>query len=90
MKATTDVFRVLLGNTDRSAKEVISHLHHTVSMLAGIHIESAKNTRPDVGQLLLDFYLPAQVTEVELQQALNESGGCMFQVDSVTKVPAAH
>lgn len=82
-----DLFRVVLGNTDRSAAEVISHIHRTVPALADAHIAAAQTADDVAGQLALDFSLPpGRLDAAGLQRALNAADGCMFQVESIKKI----
>jgi hypothetical protein len=81
------VFRIVLGNTERPAEEVISYFRHHVDDLAGLHMEAVKTTSQRVGQLIIDVQSPTkELDTVKLRQTLNETGECMFQVDSIEKL----
>ena len=81
-----DLFRVVLGNTDRSGADIISHLHRTVPALAGAHVEAAAGGG-GTGRVALQMSLPAgRLDRDGLRQALDDAGGCIFQVEAVEKI----
>jgi hypothetical protein len=80
-------FRIVLGNTERSAEEVISFFRHHVDDLAGLQMKAAETTPQRVGQLIIDVQAPTDALDTgKLRKVLNETGECMFQVDSIEKV----
>ena len=84
-RQASEAFRVVLGNTERSADEAISVLRRNIPELAGVHISSPKSSQ--VGQIQLDLLAPAGQLEIaKLEQAINLTGECMFQVDSIKRI----
>ena len=78
--------RIVLGNTERTAEEVISFFRHHVDDFAGLHMEAVETNPQRVGQLIIDVQAPSEsVDTAKLRKMLNETGECMFQVDSIEK-----
>lgn len=83
-ESAADMFRVILGNTDRDGAAIISHLRRHVPALAGAHVEAAGS---GAGQVALKMSLPAgRLDRDGLRQVLDDAGGCMFQVEAVEKI----
>ncbi|QDR81653.1 hypothetical protein [Sporomusa termitida] len=79
--------RIVFGNTDRTADEIIVYIRSYVSELAGLNIEAAKSVPQHVGQAVVDIQAPAAaIDKAMLRQLLNEAGSCMFQVDSMEEI----
>lgn len=85
-KQTSETFLVILGNTERSADEAISFLRRSIPELAGVSINPAKAVAP-AGQLRLELQAPVGRLAIDqLTQAINLTGECMFQVDSIRRI----
>ncbi len=83
----TDGVRVVLGNTERPAAEIISHIRRNAAEFAGFSIKPADSAEPRIGQAVIEVRSPdGDIDAEKLRQVLNETGACMFQVDSVTKL----
>ncbi len=85
-KNQTGRLRIVFGNTDRTADEIISHIRGSVSELAGLSLKAAKSVPQQVGQAIVDIQAPAAVDKAKLRQLLNEAGSCMFQVESIEEI----
>lgn len=82
----SSTLRIVLGNTERTAEEVISFFRQHVDDFAGLHMEAVETTPLRVGRLIIDVQAPSEsVDTARLQKVLNETGECMFQVDSIEK-----
>ncbi|HWR05824.1 hypothetical protein [Sporomusa sp.] len=79
--------RIVFGNTDRTAEEIIAQIHRHVSEFAGLNIEAAKSVPKHVGQVVVDVQVAtANIDTAKLRRNLNEAGSCMFQVDSIEQI----
>ena len=80
-------FRVILGNTDRSAAELISYLRRHAPDLAGAHIEQSSLQSAKVGEVKLDFHFrDGQMLPSQLNAVLAQASECMYQVESIERI----
>ncbi|MDR3563328.1 MAG: hypothetical protein P4N59_18105 [Negativicutes bacterium] len=78
-------FKVKIGNTERPAADIISHIRANSSLpVLGIAAGSAPSA---FGQVQLELYLtPGAAGEEAVKKDLNSYGGCMYQVETVEKI----
>ncbi len=80
-------FRIVLGNTDRSAAELISYLRRHAPDLKGIHIEQVTMKTVKVGEVTLDFHVPdGQLLPSQLNAILTQASECMYQVENIERI----
>jgi len=82
-----DLFQVKIGDTERTIDEIISSIQHSDLPITQIQPDSMAADRRGTGAVLTLHIVPDKVTEEQLKRQLNEYGSCMFQVESVVKVP---
>ncbi|MBP1764488.1 MAG: hypothetical protein H6Q65_1546 [Firmicutes bacterium] len=82
-----DLFEVKIGDTERTVDEVISSIQHSDLPIAQIQPVSTTEDRRGVGAVLTLHMVPGKMNEDQLKRQLNEYGACMFQVESVVKIP---
>lgn len=79
--------RIVLGNTDRTAEEVITHIRRHTNEFSGLKMEKAVDVPQRVGQVVVDVKLPEEdIDTSRLQHTLNEAGSCVFQVESIKRI----
>lgn len=79
--------RIVLGNTDRTAEEVITHIRRHTNEFSGLKLEKAADVPQRVGQVVVDVKLPEEeIDTARLRHTLNEAGSCVFQVESIKKI----
>nr|WP_092072941.1 hypothetical protein [Dendrosporobacter quercicolus]NSL48833.1 hypothetical protein [Dendrosporobacter quercicolus DSM 1736]SDM51835.1 hypothetical protein SAMN04488502_105107 [Dendrosporobacter quercicolus] len=79
--------RLVIGNTDRTAEEVIRQIRRHTDAFSGLKIEKAAAAVPRTGQIIVDVQSPAADIDLDkLRRTLNEAGSCMFQVESIAKI----
>lgn len=80
-------FRIILGNTDRSAAELISYLRRHAPDLTGIHIEQAPLKSAQIGEVALDFHVPdGKMLPSQLNAILAQASECMYQVENIERI----
>ncbi len=82
-----DLFEVKIGDTERTVDEVISSIQHSDLPITQIQPVSTAEGRRGVGAVLTLHMVPGKMNEDQLKRQLNEYGSCMFQVESVVKIP---
>lgn len=82
-----EVFRVVLGNTDRSAAELISYLRRHAPDLSGVHIAPAVAKPAKVGEVVFEFQIPCgHMSESQLNAILSQVSECMYQVERLERI----
>ncbi|WP_346355346.1 hypothetical protein [Azotosporobacter soli] len=80
-------FRVVLGNTDRSAAELLSYLRRHAPDLAGVHIEPVTAKPAKIGEVVFEFHIPcAHMSESQLNAILSQVSECMYQVETLERI----
>jgi len=82
---TTDLFRIKIGNTDRTAAEIVSEIRQH-SALPIIRLAPAKDRNSLSGELELDMHLEQKMSPAQIKSDLEKYGGCMYQVITVEKI----
>jgi len=82
-----DLFQVKIGDTERTIDEIMNSIHHSDLPITQIEPDSMATDRRGAGTILTLHIAPDKLTEEQLKRQLNEYGACMFQVESVTKIP---
>lgn len=82
-----DQFRVEIGDTERPVEDIIRDIKSYGEPV--IHVELAGKAAGSTaaGSVITIAVTPNSVNEQDLKNKLNEAGGCMYQVISVTKLP---
>jgi hypothetical protein len=78
-------FQIQIGDTERSIEEIINSIRKSDLPIVHIKQASASSHKTGSGATLILQLLPDAVNEKNLQEQLNEYGGCMYQIASVTK-----
>lgn len=82
-----DVFQVQVGNTDRNIDEIVASMNGSKLPIIDIKALTKDSQHRHSQDVLLAVYVPPTTfNEEELKYKLNEYGGCMYQVVSVSKV----
>jgi hypothetical protein len=77
-------FQVQIGDTERSIEEIIDNIRK--SDLPIVHIKQVSNSSPAGRGAILTLQTTSEMlTQEQLEEQLNEQGGCMYQVASVVK-----
>lgn len=82
-----DLFQVKIGDTERTTDEIISSIQHSDLPITQIQAVSMASDRRAAGAVLTLHLAANKITEEQLKRQLNEYGSCMFQVESVIKLP---
>lgn len=82
-----DQYRVEIGDTERSVEEVINDIKSYGEPVVQVKLAVKATGRTAAGSVLNVALAPASMDERTLKDKLNEAGGCMYQVVSVTKLP---
>lgn len=85
--ANVDKYRVEIGDTERSLETVISDLEGYGTPIIRVEVAKAASGHTGAGAVLTVGVKPGSVDEASLKSKLNESGGCMYQIASVAKLP---
>ncbi len=79
-------FRLKIGDTERSAEEVVADLKHYGEPVIEAVLETPGTGRTAAGASVILAVSAAGLDEPGLMRKLNEAGGCMYQIASVTKL----
>lgn len=84
---TLDRFRVAIGDTERSAEDIIVDIKSYGEPIVFVKLDAKAAGPTASGSVITIEVTPNSVDEQGLKNKLNEAGGCMYQVVSVTRVP---
>jgi hypothetical protein len=83
--AKNEQFQIHIGDTERSVEEIIDNIRKSDLPIAHIKQTSASSNQTGRGATLTLQTTSDTLSQEDLEQLLNKQGGCMYQVESVTK-----
>ena len=84
---TLDQYRVEVGDTERSVEEIISDIKKYGEPVVRVELSSKATGLRAAGSIITISVAADSVDEQSLKSKLNEVGGCMYQIASVSKQP---
>jgi hypothetical protein len=80
-----DQYRVEVGDTDRSVEEIIRDIKNYGEPVVRVDLASKAVGLTAAGSVITISVAANSVDEQGLKSKLNEAGGCMYQIASVSK-----
>lgn len=84
--AALDQFRIEIGDTERPVEDIIIDIKSYGEPIVFVKLDAKAAGPTASGSVITIEVTPNSVDEQGLKNKLNEAGGCMYQVVSVTKV----
>ena len=79
-------YRIQIGDTERSVKEIIADLKNYGEPIIQVTLETKTTGPTAAGSTIIITVAANSLTEQALVNKLNEAGGCMYQIAAVTKL----
>lgn len=83
--AKQEQFQVQIGDTERNIEEIIDSIRKSDLPITQIKQTSASPNQTGRGATLTLQTASDTLSQEDVKRQLNEQGGCMYQIESVTK-----